>query len=262
MGNLFNMDNKFFQFMGKVADLMILNILTILCSIPIFTIGASVTALNYVTMKMVRDEEAYIAKGYFRAFKENFKKSTLIWLIALASLIVLVLDFDIMSQMSGTMATVVRYGLWLIALIYAMILLYVFPLTAKFENTIKNTIRNAFLMSIRHLPRTIAMLAIWIIPVLLTFTVAEVLVYGSLVWIMFGFALIAFINAQFFVRIFDNYIPDEPEETVEEPELPDGYEEIQGVTPIWGRMGTAETAETGEAAPAADPADNSDSADA
>ena len=236
MDRIFNMDNKFFVFMGRVADLMILNILCIICCIPIVTIGASVTAMYYVTLKMARNEESYIARSFFKSFKENFKQATVIWLVALVAGLLLGFDFYIMGQMSTTFAKVVRYGLAIIALVYAMVMLYVFPVLSKFYNTIRATVRNALLMSIRHLPQTIAMLAITIIPVILTLTIAEVMVYGSLVWILVGFALIAFINSQFLVRIFDRYIPEEGaegEETTEVSEEITSEEEIVGVTPVF-----------------------------
>ena len=236
MDRIFNMDNKFFVFMGRVADLMILNILCIICCIPIITIGASVTAMYYVTLKMARNEESYIVRSFFKSFKENFKQATVIWLVALVAGLLLGFDFYIMGQMSTTFAMVVRYGLAIIALVYAMVMLYVFPVLSKFYNTIRATVRNALLMSIRHLPQTIAMLAITIIPVILTLTIAEVMVYGSLVWILVGFALIAFINSQFLVRIFDRYIPEEDaegEETTEVSEEITSEEEIVGVTPVF-----------------------------
>ena len=85
MNRFFNMDNKFFVFMGRVADLILLNILCILCCIPIVTAGASITALYYVTLKMARDEESYIIRSFFCSFKQNFKQSTLIWILMLAA---------------------------------------------------------------------------------------------------------------------------------------------------------------------------------
>ena len=78
MNRFFNMDNKFFVFMGRVADLLLLNFLCILCCIPVVTAGASITALYYVTLKMARDEESYIARSFFRSFKQNFKQATII----------------------------------------------------------------------------------------------------------------------------------------------------------------------------------------
>ena len=90
MSNLFNPDNKFFTFMGRVADLMILNILCIICCIPVITIGPAITAMFYVTLKMVRNEESYIAKSFFRSFKQNFRQSTIVWVVMLLAGILLV----------------------------------------------------------------------------------------------------------------------------------------------------------------------------
>lgn len=84
MGRFFSMDNKFFTFMNKVADLCILNIICLVCCIPIVTAGASITAMYYVTLKMVRNEEAYIVRSFFKSFKDNFKQATIINLIMIA----------------------------------------------------------------------------------------------------------------------------------------------------------------------------------
>ena len=71
MGRLFNLDNPVMNALNKLADLIILNFLTMICCIPIFTIGASATALHYVALKIVRDEETYIIKGFFKSFRQN-----------------------------------------------------------------------------------------------------------------------------------------------------------------------------------------------
>lgn len=218
MGRFFNMDSGLFRFLSRLADLMILNILFLLTCIPIVTIGASCTALYYVTMKMARDEDAYIARSYFKSFKENFKQATIIWIIALALIIVLFFDFQILSVMSASFVTVVRIALISVSLIVAMVLLYTFPVLAKFYNSIKNTVKNAFFMSIRHFPKTILMLVISIGAVVLTFLSAFTLTWGILIWLMFGFALISYLHSRFFVKIFDVYIPENQEEETEKTE--------------------------------------------
>ena len=102
MGRFFNMDNKFFVFMGKVADLCLLNLVLILCCIPVVTAGASLTALYYVTMKMVRNEEAYIFRSFFKSFKQNFRQATVINLIMLVAALVLYLDTKIVGGMGNS----------------------------------------------------------------------------------------------------------------------------------------------------------------
>ena len=102
MGRFFNMDNKFFTFMGRIADLCILNIICLVCCIPIVTAGASITAMYYVTLKMVRNEEAYIVRSFFKSFKDNFKQATVINLIMIAVGVVLYLDLNVAKNMPGS----------------------------------------------------------------------------------------------------------------------------------------------------------------
>ena len=100
MSNLFNPDNKFFTFMGRVADLMILNILCIICCIPVITVGPAITAMFYVTLKMARNEESYVIRGFFHSFKQNFRQGVIIHLIMLVVGAVLLFDLYFTRQMS------------------------------------------------------------------------------------------------------------------------------------------------------------------
>lgn len=215
MGGLFNMDNKFFTVMSRVADLMILNIIWIICCLPIVTIGASTTALYYVTMKMVKNEEAYIVKSFFKSFKQNFRQSTIIWLIVLVVGIVFALDLYILLQVDISFENIIRYGIYAMMAIYFLITAYIFPVLAKFYNSIKNTFKNAFFISIRHLPYSIAILAVNIVPMVVVLFVDGAFQYGSLLFILLGFSLIAFCNSYMFIKIFDRYVPEEKEEDEE-----------------------------------------------
>lgn len=210
MSNFFNMDNGLFRALGKLADLMLLNILFIVCSLPIFTIGASFTALYYVTLKLAENEEGYIARGFWKSFKQNFRQATIIWLILLFFGIVLALDLLILKDSAGTFVTVLRVVITATIIIYALILLYVFPILARFYNSVKDTFKNAFIMAVVNLPRTFVMLLICIASVLATFLNTYTLWYGILIWMMAGFALVAFANSFFFKKIFAKYTPVDP----------------------------------------------------
>ncbi len=96
MGKFFDIDSPFIQFLNRVADLMILNFLVMICCLPIFTIGASYTAMHYVLLKMVRKEEGYLIRGFFKSFKQNFKQATLIWLGMLVLIAFFGVDFCIL----------------------------------------------------------------------------------------------------------------------------------------------------------------------
>lgn len=213
MERLFNMNNRFFTFMGRIADLIVLNILFMVCCIPIVTIGSALTALFYVELKAVRNEESYIIRSFFKAFRDNFRQSTILWLIMLATGALLYVDFAVLKVLPDSTVMIVRYGLWIITLLYTMVSLYLYALQAKFYNPIKNTLKNALLMSIKHLPYTLMMLLTTIIPVVLVFFSGNacLLIYGLFVWLMIGFSGIGFINSWCLMRVFDNYIPKETE---------------------------------------------------
>lgn len=218
MSRFFDMNNPFFQFLGRVADLMILNIIFLITCIPIVTIGAAWTSLYYVTLKMVRNEESYIVRSYFKSFKENFKQATVMWLIVLVLLVLLFFDYRIISVMETSLNQVIQVGLTAVGLVLAMMLSYLFPLLSKFYNSIKHTFTNALLMSIRHLPQTIIMIVITVAAVVVTFLTNWTFVYGTLVWLMCGFATIALANSWFLVKIFDKYIPETAEESADSAE--------------------------------------------
>ena len=93
MGKLFDLESPLLSGLNKMADLIYLNLLTFVCCIPIITIGASMTALNYVVLKMVRNEDSHLTRQFFKSFKQNFKQATIIWLIILLAIIVLALRF-------------------------------------------------------------------------------------------------------------------------------------------------------------------------
>ena len=215
MSSFFNMDSPIMRFLGRLADVMILNIVFLITCLPVVTIGAAWTSLSYVTLKMSRDEESYIVKSYFKAFRQNFRQATAIWGIALVAMFIFYMDFHIIRSMNPSMAQAMFILLAAIAMLAALTLLYVFPVLAKFDNTILNTIKNAFFMAIGNLPRTLLMAAVIVGSGVLTFLSQQTIAIGMLVWIMVGFALIAFLNAHILVKVFDKYIPQEEEDSSE-----------------------------------------------
>lgn len=207
MKGFFNMDNPFFRALGRLADLMILNISFLICCIPVFTIGAALTGMSYVLLKVADKEEGYIFKAYLKSFKQNFKQATIIWLIALALGVLLGLDFLILRSATGTLANVMRIMIMAAAFIFLMILIYVFPLLARFENSITATIKNALILSIAYFPQTLLMLVILVGAVILTFWNYYTIIWGILVWLLAGFALICYAHCFFLSKIFAKISP-------------------------------------------------------
>ncbi|MCD8022732.1 MAG: YesL family protein [Lachnospiraceae bacterium] len=215
MSTLFNMDNPFWRSLGRLADLMILNLIFIVCCIPIFTIGASLTALSYVTLKLHDGDEGYITRNFFKSFRQNFKQATLMWLICLAFIIVLVSDFLILWGTEGTFYTVLTTIIVIITIAFIMVLLYLFAVLSRFDNTIKNTFRNSFIMAIADFPRTIAMIAILALAIIATFFNGTTLTWGILIWLLVGFSAISYCNTYFLSKIFNKYVPKDADENAD-----------------------------------------------
>lgn len=200
--------------MSRVADLMILNLLCIVCCIPVVTAGPAITAMYYITLKMARNEESYVVKGFFHSFKQNLKQGIVIQIILLLLGVILAFDLYFCRVMSnqGSVYRFFSYVFVAALFIYAILFLWIYPVLAKFYNSTRNLFRNAALMAIRHLPYTILMLVITAAPLLLGLFVAQAFPFMLLFYIMLGFSTIAYVNSRFFVKLFDNYIPEEPEE--------------------------------------------------
>lgn len=209
MRDFFSMDGTLFRFLSKVADIMILNLLFILCCLPVVTIGAAVTALSYVTLKMKDQEEGYIWKSFFQSFKQNFGQATVIWLIMLALGAVLRVDLWLTGAMHGNLQLLMRVCVGAGILVWLMVFLYVFPLQSRFYNTIGMTMKNALLLAIGNFPRTACMILVMIGAAVLTVWNNMTFWYGILVWLMFGFAAIAWINSQLLYGIFAKLMPEE-----------------------------------------------------
>lgn len=205
MGKIFDLESPVFSFLSKMADLIWLNILTVICCIPIFTVGASLTALNYVVLKMVRNEEGYINKSFFKSFKQNFKQATVIWLIMLAGILVLAGDFFILKYAAVEFPSWLNVVLAAVTIILIIAVMHVFAVLAKFENTIKNTFRNSFLMGILSLPKTLLMIICWIIPVVIGLFFYQILP----VVLMFGMSLPAYVCALLYNKTFKRFEPEE-----------------------------------------------------
>lgn len=219
MGNLFNMDSPVMRFLSLLCDLMILNFLCLICCLPIVTAGASVTALYSVTLKMVRGEESYIFKGFFKAFKENFKISTIIWVILALIGALIFVDYQAAAAMPGKLQTVFKMMIGVLITFYAMTLTYIFPYIARFENTIFNTVKNSILISILNLPNTILLLSIPVGTAFITLYNGTTMMYGSLFWILVGFSTIAYCNSVILRKVFVKYEPTEDSEMQAEEKI-------------------------------------------
>lgn len=194
----FDLDSPLMQVLNKVADLLWLNILTLICCIPIVTAGASLTAMHYMALKIVRNEECYITRGFFKSFKENFKQGTVIWLLFLLVALILGGDFYIMKNSGLQFNKIIQIVITAVGVLVTFTYVYVFPVLARFDNTVLRTIKNAFIMSILQFPKTILMIICYLLPIIL-FAVSMRLIP---IIFLFGLSAPAYLSAMLYNKFF------------------------------------------------------------
>lgn len=212
-------DNPVMRGLSKLFDVACLNILWLIFCMPVVTIGASTTAMYSVMMKLVKDEEGYILRGFLAAFKENFRQSTLIWLVMLLLSVLLAVDVWIVSGIGGMARSVFGILFFFAGFCLLGISVYVFPLLARYENTVRTTVKNAALLAVGRLPYTITMMAVIVVPIVVSFLNVRNLLLSLPIWLGVGGGAIAWVNSKILrhvFRIFDDR-PDQERQESKEP---------------------------------------------
>ena len=206
LNSIFSLDNSVMRFFSRVYDLAVLNIIFITCCIPVVTIGASITALYSITLKMVRNEEPHIIRGFLKAFKENLKQGSIIGIIATIITAFIIIDLRIISLIGDYgFATVVKILCYAVAIWGYIVFLYAFPILARFKSTVKEIFKNSFILSVINIKWTIIMLLFNIpyIAMLLYSGVTMMILFTIL--ILIGFSTLALAQGFIFRKIFDKY---------------------------------------------------------
>ena len=203
MRNLFNYENPFIQFLVRVGDLIILNVLFILCSAPVVTLGASLTALHRVTQNMLFEQEEPLLKAFFRAFRQNFKQSTLAWLVELVVIVSLVCDvLLVMAYFDGGLAKAMYILVAVLAILVVGVFSYLMPLIARYENGMRQQVNNAVVLAIIKLPKTLLLVFLNLLPVILVLISVPVFVQTLIFWVVIGFAFVSFIESSILKPVF------------------------------------------------------------
>ncbi|SET46629.1 YesL family protein [[Clostridium] polysaccharolyticum] len=177
---LFRTDGGFYKFMMQLMELLELNFLWIVCSLPVVTIGASTAAACAVTMKMAKNEESYIGRQFLKEFKNNLKQGTIIWILMMLVGYAFYLDTQIL-KVSGNPSYLTIFMTFALGMLFIICFGYAFALIARYQNSIKNTILNSIKITFHHLGRTIAMLfSLALIYIILSFN-AVMLIFMILI---------------------------------------------------------------------------------
>lgn len=200
MSGFFSQESKFVKFGNRITDLLLLQLATLLCCLPIFTIGASVTAMHHVLLKLYRKEEPYVIPTFFRAFRKNFKQATLTWLIYLGAIVLILADLFLSLHTESVYLYMSRYLLIVPAILVAFSLSWVFVLLSRYDNGIWTTIRNSMIMVLRFPIKSLSMLVLLFMPL------AAMIFFDAAIpfVVLYGFSGPGYIRTLLYSQIFDD----------------------------------------------------------
>jgi uncharacterized membrane protein YesL len=210
-----DIDGPFMSLLTAIADMIILNLLTLFCCLPVITAGAAFTALHYVVLKQVRGDSPYVIRSFFKSFKQNFKQGTLLGLIYIfaGALIGLGLIFWNHATIPG--AKLAWAVVLLIGILYFISILYVFAIQSRFINPIKDTIRYSILMAFTNFKETVF---IALIVIGLVFANLFSMIVVTFVTVNIGLAIVMYLIAMHYEEVFKKYMP--------EPEVQESYLDV------------------------------------
>jgi len=198
-----NLDSPLMRGVGIASELVFLNILWILTSLPVVTIGASTAAMYRVVLDMHLQIDGSNVKRYFLAWKENWKQATMLWLPTLAVLVLFFFVFQSFEILDGSLGLAVKLLLCFVTLATLMINAYGYAYLCFFEDTLSTVVKNAIGLAVQKLPVTAGIVLINIAPIILLVFSVELFMILLIFWLLIGVALSSYINAKMIFRIFN-----------------------------------------------------------
>lgn len=208
MGNIFRPDSPLMRFMMLVTNLIVLNVLWLLGCIPVVTAGASTAAMYSVLLGYITGKDDAVLKPFLRAFRENFRVATPLWILNLLIGGVLAAEMFYLAVDSGLWLKIL-FGVLLF--IYSAATSYLYPIIARHQTTGKAALFNSFALSMRHLLSSVCIVVLNALPVVLMVAFTEIFWKSILVWTLIGFSLIAYLDLKILLPVFKKYDPT-PEE--------------------------------------------------
>lgn len=200
---MFNLDNPFWNAVGKICDLIILNLLFLVCSIPIFTAGVSAAAMYTVVRKIGKNEGGGVVKEFFGAWKSHFKQAVILWIILLPVGLLTLFEMYLLSRMEIPELQILKYVFVTLFTVWLILVSYVFPVQSRFGYSAKKTLKISFLMGFYYLiPWTVLLLFFNLLPLIFLLMMPQFSMAVGEVMCVIGFAAVAGVNSFILERVF------------------------------------------------------------
>lgn len=208
---LLDPDSPIMSFLARVADLVILNVLWLLCCLPVVTAGASTTAMYHVVRHLQEESISSVTRDFFRSFKSDFRQATPVYLLLLIPTAAVVMNAWILSAQSSDIVPVYVRAIWMVsALMLTFVVSFVYAVMAYFDDTVWKTLRTAAVLAVAKLPRTVLISAINLLPIIMLFVSLPFFLRSSIFWLLIGGSLTAYLNMLILRPVFKKIIDERP----------------------------------------------------
>lgn len=200
MKDIFDFNNPVMSFLSKLADLMILNVITLICCVPIVTVGASLSSMYYVLLRLRQEETSFVTKDFFHAFRQNLKQGIILWILYLVAIIALAAEYYLIFVARIPELVEVRYGVYLFTALVLISLTWSFVLLSRYNNSFGRVIINSYFIGFTHFVRTIMMALLMMSPI------ALILIYPAAtpIILVIGITLPCYLQTFFFIKVFED----------------------------------------------------------
>lgn len=203
MNNIFHFDSPFMQKLLVVGNLAALNIVWLICCLPIFTIGAATTAMHSVIYKYILGTDDAVLQPFFNAFKQNFKQATALWLPVLVLIILLGIDAFFLYTSAIGLEPLLWIPFAVVFVAFLMLMTYAFPLIARYENDLRSTVKNCFMLFVLELKKSIFVLILNLLPWVMFFLWPDLYMKMLLLWLLYSGSAISYWNDRVLLKIFE-----------------------------------------------------------
>lgn len=203
MNNLFRFDSPFMQKLLVVGNLAALNVLWLICCLPIFTIGAATTAMHSVIYKYILGTDDAVIQPFFKAFRQNFKQATALWLPILVVIILLGIDALFLYTSAIGWEPLLWIPFTVVFVAFLMLMTYAFPIIARYENDLRSIVKNSFMLFVLELKKSIFVLILNLVPWVMFFLWPDLYMKMLLLWLLYSGSAISYWNDRVLLKIFE-----------------------------------------------------------
>lgn len=205
MKGIFNFESPLVQKLTLVADLILINLLWLICSIPVITVGAATAAMHAVIFQQITETNSAVVAPFFKAFIKNFKQSTLLWLPVLIACLTLVFDGSYLIAAGSGEFHLLWTAFFVVLLLVGVVVAYGFPQIARYVNSLRTIITNSFFLFLMHFFPSLFVVLLNGLPWALLFFFPNIFMSTSIFWILMGMSLITYINDRILLGIFKKH---------------------------------------------------------